>query len=60
MRLPADRVEMEKSGKGFEGGIILLRKIEHTKETCKGGNDAGKRSKLLPKKKQERPSQWRP
>jgi hypothetical protein len=42
-RLPADRVEMVKSGKGFEGGIILLRKIEHTKEICKGGNGGGRK-----------------
>jgi hypothetical protein len=27
---------MFRSGKGSKGGIILLRKIEHTKEICKG------------------------
>jgi hypothetical protein len=30
-----------------KGGIILLRKIEHTKEICKGGNGGEKGSKLL-------------
>jgi hypothetical protein len=47
-RLPADRVEMVKSGKGFEGGIILLRKIEHTKEICKGGNGGGEKEQAPP------------
>jgi hydrogenase maturation factor HypF (carbamoyltransferase family) len=47
--LPADRVEMVKSGKGW-GGIILLQKIEHTKEIGKRAKVGGKGASSSPRR----------